>query len=125
MLAYSLDADTLDPATLVVAPFDAAHPIAFAPCGLADFQLVHTAPVWPENGWALLGELGKYVPVAEARFANVAADSNGASVDITGAPAEAVAVSWYNTADASTHTFSCVLPAAGVATMTVPAGTCA
>ena len=125
MLAYSVNATSLDIATLAVAPFDAAHLIALKPCGLADFQLVHTAPVWPENGWALLGELTKYVPVAEARFANPTADSNGASVDITGAAGEAVAVTWYNTADASTHTFSCALPAAGVATMSVPAGTCA
>ena len=124
-LAYSLDASTLARGSLAVAPFDDAHPIALAPCGLADFQLVHTAPVWPQNGWALLGDLTKYVPVAEARFANVVADSNGVSVDVTGTPGEAVAVSFYNTADDSVHTVACVLPDAGVATASVPAGTCA
>jgi hypothetical protein len=122
-LAYSLDATSLAPATLAVAPFDAASPIRLRPCGLADFQLVHTAPVWP-NGWALLGDLTKYVPVAEARFANAAAGDGGASVDVVGAPGEVVAVTFYDTSSNAPTTVTCTLPDAGVATAAVPAGTC-
>ena len=123
-VAYSLNATTLDAATLAVAPFDAGAPIQLQPCGIADFQLFHTAPVWP-NGWALLGDLSKYVPVAEARFANAAAGDGFASVDVVGSPGEVVPVTFYDTAKAAPTTVTCTLPDAGVATATVPAGTCA
>ena len=123
-VAYSVNASTLATDSLVVAPFDAAHPIALAPCGLEDFQLVHTAPVWP-NGWALLGDLTKYVPVADARFANAFADGNGASVDVRGSAGEVVPVTFYNTATSTPTTVACTLPDAGVATAAVPAATCA
>jgi hypothetical protein len=108
-----------------VAAFDAAHPIALAPCGLADFALWHTAPVFAANGWALLGELGKYVPVAEARFADIAADSGALSVAVAGSAGEVVPVTFYNSATAVTVTVRCVLPASGSATAAVPAATCA
>lgn len=92
-IAYALNTTTLDAATLTLGPFDDAHPIALAPCGLADFALVHTAPVF-SNGFALLGELQKWVPVSEARFTDVGADAAGAHASVRGAPGERVDVAW-------------------------------
>ncbi len=43
-LAYGVNADSFDPATLTVATFGPAAPIALAACSFADFQVVHTAP---------------------------------------------------------------------------------
>ena len=123
-VAYAVNAATLDSASLVVQAFDDAHPIPLTRCGLADFQVWHTAPLFA-NGWALLGDLSKYVPVAEARFADIAADSAGVSVSVSGAAGERVPVAFYDAATGVTTTVLCVLPASGSATAAVPAATCA
>ena len=122
-VAYSLNADSLDAATLEVAPFDEAHPIPLRACSFADWQLVHAAPVF-SNGWALLGELEKYVPVAEARFSSVEADGSGVRVGVEGAAGEAVRITFYDTAAGKAVVVPCVLPESGAATASVPAGTC-
>lgn len=56
---HSVPTDTFDRKELVVAPFDATHPIVAKQCGVGDFQLFHTAPIF-SSGWALVGELDKY-----------------------------------------------------------------
>jgi hypothetical protein len=122
-LAYALNADTLDPATLTVAPFGAASPITLTACAIADFQVAHTAPVLG-NGWALLGELGKWVPVAEARFSNIQADAAQVSVEVAGQAGESIAVAFYDTAASKTVMVQCTLPESGRATAAVPSATC-
>ena len=121
-VAYTVNTSSMSLGSLVVQAFDAAHPIALAACAEADFQVWHTAPVFA-NGWALLGELSKWVPVSPQRVASVEASDSQLVVQLVGAPAEAVALSGYN--GASTSTLQCVLDAAGRATATVPDGTCA
>jgi len=122
-VAYAVDPTTLDAATLVVAPFDAAHPVALAPNALADFALVHTAPLLA-GGWALLGELAKYVAVSPARFSGVAAGAGAASAAVRGAAGERVDVTWARAPPGGAGAFAvsvsrCVLGAAGVATAAV------
>lgn len=73
-----------------------AIPAAFYPA----YALVHLAPL-RASGWALLGELGKWVPVASQRFAAVE-DGDGASgqqaaaltAELRGAPGEEVEVAF-------------------------------
>lgn len=121
-VAYSVNTSSMALGSLVVQPFDAAHPISLAACAEADFQVWHTAPVFA-NGWALLGELSKWVPVSPQRVAAVEASDSQLIVQLVGAPAEAVALSGY--LGANTVTLQCVLDAAGRATATFPDGTCA
>ena len=123
-VVWSLNATTLDVATLTVAPFSDAAPVTLRACGLADFALVHTAPVWA-SGWALLGELAKYVPVSAARFNNVQLSAAGASVDVSGAAGEVVRVTFWDAGAGRATTVACAFTDAGTATAAVPAGTCA
>ena len=124
-LAYSINATSFDPASLVVQPFSAAAPIALQACALADFQVWHTAPVSPAaGGWALLGELAKWVPVAEARFSDLEATGAGLAVTVAGQAGEVVPVTFYNSAAAQASTVTCVLPESGRATASAPALTC-
>ena len=76
------------------------------------------------NGWALLGDLRKWVPVAEARFSDIQADADALSVEVTGQAGEVVPVAFYDTAKGATVTVQCVLPESGTARAAVPAGTC-
>ena len=116
-VAYALNTTSLDPATLVVAPFSAAAPIALRVSGLADFELWHSAPRFA-NGWALLGELGKWVPVSEARFADVGADETGAHAAVRGKAGERVALSFL-APNGTVATAACAIGDAGVATVAV------
>jgi hypothetical protein len=85
-----------------------------------NFTLHSLAPV-SVSGWALLGELSKWVPVSAARFKAVATSGGVPTAKIAGMEGEVVAVSFYrkasSTGAASVVTCSCVLPASG--TMTV------
>lgn len=68
-------------------------------CGKWDFQLHAVAPVLP-NGWALLGEPDKWVPVSNERFRDLSYSSGGgggdgfSSVTAMGVEGEAVSVAW-------------------------------
>lgn len=55
------------------------------------FDLFVSSPVLA-GGWVLLGEIGKYVSVSEARFASVVATAATLTVQVHGAPAEVVSV---------------------------------
>jgi hypothetical protein len=123
-VAFSLNTSTLDLTSLVVTfPFDDAHPAVLPACGLLDFGLIHTAPVFG-NGWALLGELDKWVPVSEARFSDVTCDGISASVTVTGSAEEIVAVTFYDTAAGKASSITCIIPSSGRATVSVPLLTC-
>lgn len=95
-----------------------------------DWRLFHVAPVFA-NGWALLGEAAKLVPVSVLRTASVAPTAAGVQVGLRGEPGEAVTLSFAKPASASTWTVvaaSCTLPASGAATLTIDAaggGSCA
>jgi hypothetical protein len=52
------------------ATFDASHPIELPAVTLPEFTLVHFAPVL-SNGWVVLGEAQKWVPVSPKRVQQV------------------------------------------------------
>ena len=62
-----------------VTEFSAAAPIRLAKCGRSDFQVVHTAPVLA-NGWVVLGEVSKWVPVSPDRITSIDAPPAAASL---------------------------------------------
>eukprot|EP01047_Picozoa_sp_COSAG01_P000941 COSAG01_NODE_19_length_39011_cov_38.134968_15_plen_386_part_00 len=59
--------------------------------GIYPFVLLTIIPVL-ENGWVLLGELGKFAAVSEYRFLEVAADGDVLRLTLAGEPGEAVSV---------------------------------
>ena len=78
-------------------------------CGKWDFQIWSISPILG-NGWALLGEQSKWVPVSAARFSQLTWDSGGtASVVATGHEGEVVEVAWAKKAGA-TVVARCVIP---------------
>lgn len=122
-VAYALtNATSFDPASLVVQPFSASAPIAVAACGEVDWALWHTAPVFA-NGVALLGDLSKFVPMSPTRVRSVSVDGADVTALLAGEAGERLAFSvWRAGAVAAVP---CVLDAAGAATLSVAAGTCA
>ena len=64
-------------------------------CGKADFRLLHAAPMLPhvaDTAWGLMGEVGKWVPTARARFSRLAYTPTGLTVDVRGTAGEVVPV---------------------------------
>ena len=77
--------------SLAAREFSAAAPLAVAACGRDDFQLFTLTPVEP-NGWALAGELGKWVGVSSSRWLEVTTTPTSMLVEARGAPGERVVV---------------------------------
>ena len=121
-VAYALNTTSLSPETLVVRAWTATAPIALIKSAEPIFELWHTAPVFA-NGWAVLGEISKWVPVATARIAWIDENSAGVSVSLTGEAGEAISFVFWS-AGSGAVTVSCVLDAAGKAVASVPAATC-
>ena len=89
-VAYALDTLSLGAQTLHTQLFSAQSPIQLAQSpSQQSFELWHTAPVLA-GGYALLGQLDKWVPVAAARISQVLTTSNGLWVTVLGAPNESV-----------------------------------
>jgi hypothetical protein len=107
-----------------VTEFSAASPFAAQACGQADFQLVHVAPVLP-NGWVVLGETAKWVPVSPDRFSSIAASGSGpgVAVALVGGARENVTVTFQDPEGAVAHA-SCALQEDGRGVITMPQGTC-
>jgi hypothetical protein len=111
----------------LLGPWSAAQPLQLPAAPDAhQWSLTHAAPVLA-NGWALLGEAAKLVPVAAARVTSVAEGPGGAgmAVGIAGEPGEVVALSFAAPAGGGGFNVvaaSCKLGAAGAATVTVGAG---
>lgn len=120
-IAFSINATTFDPASLVVAPFSPSSPIAIQPCGETDFQVWHTAPVFANN-IAVLGDVTKYIPMAPARVRSVVVSGPSVTLALVGEPGEAVPISWVLGVELTTT--ACTLCADGTATLSLPAGTC-
>merc|ERR1719181_2128671 len=91
---------------------DFARGVTIPACGAADFRLYHVAPRLA-NGWAYLGELSKFVPVAEARTRPLSFDVNSVSVSLSGAASEEVVVTFL-APNGTVVSAECVLSAAGV-----------
>jgi len=92
-------------------------------CGRYDFQLYSIAPVLP-NGWALIGETAKWVPVNSVRFSDLSYDDDSVTVTLNGAVNEAIVVSFYNSKTASIQNVSCKFGEEGTLVATVPTGGC-
>jgi len=122
-IAYSLNATTFSNASFQFRFFSESSPLQLAPCDLRDFAVWHTAPVF-QSGYALLGDLRKFVPTSEMRFSNIQVTETGASADITGSVGEFVPVTWFNVAVNSSITVNCILSDTGRATVAVPDNTC-
>ena len=91
--------------------------VAIPVCGSGDFHLYHVAPRLA-NGWAYLGELAKFVPVAEARTWSLSFDVNSVSVSLSGAASEEVVVAFL-APNGTVVSAECVLSAAGLGEVTV------
>ena len=76
----------------------AGLPITAPSCGKLDFQLWHVSPVL-SNGWAYVGELGKYVPVSRARTQEVRRVGLGIEVLLKGVPQEKIRVGFVEVTD--------------------------
>eukprot|EP01064_Diplonema_japonicum_P017310 TRINITY_DN2537_c5_g1_i1.p1 TRINITY_DN2537_c5_g1~~TRINITY_DN2537_c5_g1_i1.p1 ORF type:complete len:749 (+),score=180.35 TRINITY_DN2537_c5_g1_i1:68-2314(+) len=79
-----------------------------------DFDLLYFAPI-QSNGWALLGELSKWVPVSTQRVVAVTVRGDVLAVAVQGAPHEEVALTFYRTTPIEVR---CRLSPTGYATLT-------
>jgi hypothetical protein len=62
-------------------------------CGKWDFQVYSVSPVL-SNGYAVIGEANKWVPVNNMRFADISYDSTSITASLRGVEDESVEVSW-------------------------------
>ena len=108
-------------------PFDASHPVKLPECGKWDFGLFHVAPVFP-NGWVLLGEMAKLVPISDKRIQSVFETESSLHVKLMGSVNEKVTISFWMPASSSgggkVIEVTCTVLSNGFITMTVPDGTC-
>ena len=87
-IAFTLNTTTFDLASLQVQHFDEGTPLYVGPDVTAQaFELWHVAPVL-ESGWALLGDLSKWVPASASRVSYV--KEAGTVIGIVGEPKEVV-----------------------------------
>jgi len=121
LLAYTLNSTSMDLSTLQVQyPFDDSHPIVLPSCGVTDFSLWHTAPLFAlgsPGGVALLGELTKFVPVSEARFYDLQVGGDGISVGVSGLAGEYVGISFWVESTESVTTVQCTISGSGRSTL--------
>jgi len=96
--------------------FSDDHPLTLTPCGYSNFGLYHISPIHPLSQLALLGELGKWVPVADDRIVAVKDSADGLAVDIIGEKGETVELAFADATLVSTGV--CTFGATGKATMT-------
>ena len=101
-----------------------------------DFELLHASPVL-SNGWSLLGETRKWVPVTSQRVAAVSQVGSGLEVEVHGAVGEAVALSFAFSSEVAAGrqlaagarlpvtTVTCTLPESGMARLSMPSKACA
>lgn len=113
-------------------PFDQSHPIKLPKCNRADFGLWHVAPVF-SNGWVLMGEMDKFVPISEQRIRSMSVDDTSVTIVLRGAAFEEVTIAFWKPSSTATSDrapgevvkYKCDLATMGVSTLTVPAGSCA
>ena len=73
-----------------------------------------------DNGWALLGELNKVIPVSETRFVRVESSGSECRVSVQGVPKETVTVLLFNKSSSHVTTVDCVFGDSGEAVLSLP-----
>ena len=93
-------------------------------CSVTDFQYWTLSPIMA-NGWALLGELNKVLPVSETRVVDIIT-SNGDIhvVYLSGEPGEVVPMTVYDTGSGTTEVTSCTIDSSGNSYFLFPHGPC-
>ena len=93
-------------------------------CSATDFEYWSLAPIM-SNGWALLGELTKVLPVSETRYLSLISDDGGIHVvHLIGDPGEIVPMTVYDTRTGATETHSCTIDSSGDSVFLFPHGPC-
>ena len=105
-----------------VTPFGEDAPLTIAECDRTDFKLYHTVPLLG-NGWGLVGETSKWIPVSPVRVRSVATSGGGPGAPVTlqlaGAAGESITFRF--AFKGQVHAVECVFGATGTLTMT-PSG---
>eukprot|EP00041_Stephanoeca_diplocostata_P005931 m.71454 g.71454 ORF g.71454 m.71454 type:complete len:825 (-) comp16082_c0_seq11:633-3107(-) len=91
-------------------------------CGKLDFQLLHTSPVF-SNGWVVLGEYKKFVPISASRTKGITTTHSDVRVVLRGAPGETVSYAFVRIVEDENGPWSpvvvtCTLDESGSATVT-------
>ena len=93
-------------------------------CSATDFEYWSLAPIM-SNGWALLGELTKVLPVSETRFVSlITEDGDIHVVYLTGEAGEIVPLTVYDTSSGATEVHSCTIDSSGDSLFLFPHGPC-
>ena len=93
-------------------------------CSVTDFRYWSLAPLL-ENGWALLGELNKVLPVSETRFIDVIKESTDVyMVYLTGVPREMVPITAYDAGSSKAEVYYCTIGPGGNSILYLPGGPC-
>eukprot|EP00958_Prasinococcus_capsulatus_P015413 scaffold1637_cov410-Prasinococcus_capsulatus_cf.AAC.36 len=85
-------------------------------------DIYHLAPRLP-NGWTVLGEMGKWVPVSEQRMVSVTWTTESVTVVLSGAPGERLQLSFV-APDARILHGRCTVGADGRVAMVIPGMLC-
>ena len=81
------------------------------------------APVL-NNGWALLGELNKIIPISETRIVNILNIGMDYMVYIAGMAGEKVSITAYDTGSSKAEVYGCTISATGQNMLYLPGGPC-
>ena len=93
-------------------------------CSVTDFQYWSLAPIL-ENGWALLGELNKILPISETRFVDLTIESRDSYVVyLTGVPGERIPLTVYDTHTEKAVVYDCTISSSGGSVLYLPSGVC-
>ena len=113
--------------TVRAEPLTSAAPLEVTACGYSNFGLYHVTPVSTKSGFAFLGEVGKWVPVASGRVTAVTDEAAKLSVEIIGVASEEVKLVFAKKGGAKPSSVVCKVGSAGTATATYDgsAATCA
>jgi hypothetical protein len=99
-------------------------PIVLKPCLYSDFAVWHMAPRLA-CGWALLGEMSKWVPISEKRVLAVTNSASGLSVAVAGVPGEVAILTFLNwEKDNALHTVNCTFGGSNSETWVKATATC-
>eukprot|EP01050_Picozoa_sp_SAG11_P030975 SAG11_NODE_9402_length_915_cov_4.596814_1_plen_116_part_00 len=107
---------------VTVAGFSEDKPIEIEKTDYSNFKLYHIAPIAPKSSIAYLGELGKWVPVADARTTSITDSAAGLSIGLVGVAAEKVQLAFFDDKAGKSASVLCTIGAAGTATATMASG---
>lgn len=97
--------------------------LSFPTTTTTDFHYWGLAPIW-NNGWALLGELNKIIPISETRITNILNVGMDYLVSIAGVQGEKVSITVYDTASSKAEVYACTISPTGQNTLYLPGGPC-